>query len=88
MFIRLTTGNDLLIAFMEIIVVIDNDYDHTIINGITFLIESFAIIDYSVGEALNSMSSSSLKILNETFTFATLPDKKQGYFSDKPSISG
>ena len=53
-----------------------------------FLIKSFANIHYNIGGALNSMTPSTLELISESFTLATLPEKKQGYFPNKPSLPG
>ena len=44
-------------------------------------IESFASLNYSVGNALNIMTPSSLELVNEEFTLATLPDKSKVVFA-------
>ena len=85
---RLTLVNDLLIPFMGNILVIDNGCDQTIININPFLIESFAGICYNVGGALNSMTSITIELINESFTLATLPNKSKEIFSNKPSLPG
>ena len=79
-FRRLTLVNDLLIPFMETILVIDNGFDQTIININSLLIESFAGIHYKVDGALNSMTSSTLELINESFTLTALPDKSKVIF--------
>ena len=76
----LTIVDYLLIPFMENILVIDNGCDQTIININSFLIQSFAGIYYNVGGALNRMTPSSLELVNEAFTLATLPDKSKIIF--------
>ena len=68
-------GNDLCIPFMENILVVDNGCDQTIVNINCFLIQSFAGIQTSVGGALNSMTPSTLELVNESFTLVTLPNK-------------
>ena len=65
---------------MEKNLVVDNGCDQTIININSFLIQYFAGIQYSVGGALNSMNSSTLELVNESFTLATLPNKSKVIF--------
>ena len=77
---RLTIVNDLCIPFMENILVVDNGSDQTIININSFLIQSFAGIHYSVGRALNIITPSTLELVNESFTLATLPNKSKAIF--------
>ena len=77
---HLTMINDLCIPFMENILVVDNGCDQTIVNINCFLIQSFASIQSSVGEALNSMTTSTLKLVNESYTLVTLPNKSKVIF--------
>ena len=74
-FRRLTIVNDLCIPFMENSLVVDNGCDQTIFNINSFLIWSFVGIQYSVGGALNSITPSTLELVNESFTLVTLTNK-------------
>ena len=67
-------NNNLVIPFNEYILIIDNGCDQTIVNINAFLIESFTGIKFNVGGALNSMKSTKLELVNDTYTLVTLPD--------------
>ena len=65
---------------------INNGCGQTIIKINSFLIQSFAGIHYYAGGVLNSMISSSLKLVNEAFTLATLPDESKVIFQINQSF--
>ena len=76
----LLSQGDLVIPELENILVIDNGCDQSIINLNSFLIQSFAGINYNVGGALHAMNSKSLELVNTAFTLVTLPDNTKVIF--------
>ena len=77
---RLLSQGDLVIPELENILVIDNGCDQSIINLNSFLIQSFASINYNVGDALHTMNSKSLELVTNAFTLVTLPDTTKVIF--------
>ena len=54
--------------------VIENGCDQTTVNIHAFLVESFAGVQFNVEGALNSMTSTKLKLVNDDYTRVTLPN--------------
>ena len=67
-------NNDVVVTFNENTLVIDNGCAQKIVNISAFLIETFAGIKCNVGGALNSMKSTKLELVNDTYTIITLPN--------------
>ena len=64
--------DDLVIPHTESLLIIDNGCGQTIIDLNSFLVRSFAGIHFTIGVALNSISSSKIEVVNEAYTMATL----------------
>ena len=66
-----------MIAEDEDIGIIDNGCDQSILNLNSFLIQTHTGVFYNVGGALESMTSSTLEVVNDAFTLAILPGLDQ-----------
>ena len=66
--------DDLIITTHEIIIVVNNSCDQSIINLNIFLINYFSGVLYNVGDALHGMQSFKLKSVRDIFALAILLD--------------
>lgn len=66
-----------MVAEDEHIGIIDNGCDQSIVNINSFLIQTHTGVFYNVGGALESMTSSTLEVVNDAFTLAILPGLDQ-----------
>ena len=72
--------DNLVITTNEPIMVIDNGCDQSIININSFLVKSFAGVRFEIGGAIQGMGSSTLELVNDAYTLATLPDGRKILF--------
>ena len=66
--------------------VIENGCDQTTVNIHAFLVESFAGVQFNVEGALNSMTSTKLKLVNDDYTRVTLPNNVKVTFKINQAI--
>ena len=74
---RLNYLDDLVIPINKKLLIIDIGCDQTIINLNSYLVQYFAVIIFTIGGALNSMSSSKLELVSESYTLVILPNNTE-----------
>ena len=72
--------NNRVIRVEEIILVIDNGCDQSIIGIDFFLIQDFSSIHYNVGRVLNTINSSTLELISKVFNLVSLPNNDEIIF--------
>ena len=65
---KVTRCDNLVVTHGKNILVIDNGCDQSIISINSFVVNTFTGVLFNVGEALGSMKSTNLEIVNDAFT--------------------